>query len=89
MKTGKPIDYNRDYPNTGVMFKRKAEGKQPNHAGSLYIAGEVLEHILKRHEDGKDVVLELAGWDRTSKAGNGFMSISVKAPYKQDDDIPF
>jgi len=89
MKQGNAIDYNRDYPNTGVLFKRKSEGKQPNLAGVIYIAGEVLEHILKRHEDGKDVVLDLAGWEKTSKAGNPFISVSIKAPYKKDDDIPF
>ena len=82
------------YPNSGILLSRKAEGKSPNYAGGILIADEVLDYIIARYKEKEPVVLDLAAWDKTSKAGNGFISISIKKPFvagkkKDDDDIPF
>jgi len=82
------------YPNSGILLQRKAEGKSPNYGGGILIADEVLDYIITRHKEKKPVVLDLAAWDKTSKAGNIFISVSIKKPFvadnkKDDEDIPF
>ena len=77
----KKIEHNKDFPNSGVLFQKDAEGKQPNSTGILYIAGDVLKYILQCDQDGKDVVLDLSAWNRVSKAGNSFQSLAVSKPW--------
>lgn len=83
---------NFTYPNSGILLSRKADGKSPNYSGGILIADEVLNYIVAKYHLKEPVVLDLAAWDKTSKAGNSFISVSIKKPYvagKKDDDIPF
>ena len=78
----KPLEHNKDYPNTGVLFlNSKKEGKAPDYKGIVFLAGEIVDYIIQRHEDGKDVVLDLSSWLKESKVGNQFHSITVAKPW--------
>lgn len=50
-------------PGTGVLFHRKAEGNRPTLSGACNI-------------DGVDY--EVAGWERTSKAGKEYISLTIR-----------
>jgi len=58
-----------DNTNRGVLFREtgKKSDKAPDYKGRLNVGG---------HE------YELAGWIRTSKAGNKFLSVSVSEPWQ-------
>lgn len=89
-------EINRDYPNTGTMFARKnPEGKQPTASGFIYLDKDVLQYIVDREREGKDVVLDIAGWAKTAKSGSRYQQLKISIPRNQDsdggsdDDIPF
>jgi hypothetical protein len=92
----KAPEINRDYPNTGTMFARqKVEGKQPTAYGFIYLDGDVLKYIIGRAEDGKDVVLDIAGWSKIAKSGNRYQTLKISIPRNTEssggssDDVPF
>ena len=79
-----------DDTNSGVLFREreKKSDKAPDFKGKLNVEGKEYE---------------IAGWTRTSKAGNNFLSLKVSEPWKGreqqkseeapradfDDGIPF
>jgi len=95
-KQYKAPEINRDYPNTGTMFARKnPEGKQPTASGFIYLDGDVLKCIIEREKEGKDVVLDIAGWAKTAKSGNRYQGLKIAIPRDAtnsgdaSDDVPF
>jgi len=73
-----------DNTNTGILFKNESDNeKAPNYKGKINVNGNEMQ---------------IAGWVRTSKSGNKFLSLkiselnpngSAKPIPKQDEDIPF
>jgi len=95
-KQYKAPEINKDYPNIGTMFARqKVEGKQPTASGFIYLDGDVLDYIIDRSKEGKDVVLDIAGWSKISKAGNRYQQLKIATPRNTEgsgdvsDDVPF
>lgn len=61
-------------PGMGVLFWRKADGNRPTLSGGVNIDGQEYE---------------IAGWNRTSKAGKEYISLTIKpagAGWQQDRD---
>jgi uncharacterized protein (DUF736 family) len=79
-----------DNSNRGALFRvtdKQGNDKRPDYSGNLNVNG---------------VDYELSGWMKVSKAGNKFMSLTIKEPFKkttkvatpvvepfEDDEIPF
>ena len=70
------------YPNAGKLMARKnAKGKEPQYAGELCIGEDMADYIAQEYKAGRDIMIELAGWKKTSQAGNVYVSLAVKQPY--------
>ena len=69
-----------DYePRTGgVLFPndRKQNPKEPDFRGNFEITREVLGQLIRRAKENGEIKLSIAAWEKTSKRGNQFMSIS-------------
>lgn len=60
-----------DNTNTGALFKNnKKADNHPDYKGKINI-------------EGKD--WDIAGWIRTSKAGNTYMSMKISEPWKKEE----
>lgn len=81
----------------GALFKvrQKKSDKAPDYNGNLDVDKELIDLV----QSGAEKV-QLAGWLKTSKTGNKYISLRVSAPYEKknnsggssnssDDDIPF
>lgn len=81
----------------GALFKvrQKKSDKAPDYNGNLDVDKELIDLV----QSGAEKV-QLAGWLKTSKTGNKYISLRVSAPYENknnsggssnssDDDIPF
>ena len=81
----------------GALFKvrQKKNDKAPDYNGNLDVDKELIDLV----QSGAEKV-QLAGWLKTSKTGNKYISLRVSAPYEKknnsggssnssDDDIPF
>jgi uncharacterized protein (DUF736 family) len=82
----------------GALFKskNKVNDKAPDYSGSVDVDDDLVALVQGGHDK-----LQLAGWLKTSKTGNKYISISLSAPYNKgnktarrggnssDDDIPF
>ena len=91
------------YPNSGSLFPRQAEGRQPNRTGYIEIGEDLCDYIHQEYKAGREVKLDLSGWDKVSAKGTQFMSLAIKKPYVKEgakdspkssvkdmsDDIPF
>lgn len=53
----------------GVLFHRKADGNRPTLSGACRVG---------------DVDYEVAGWERTSKAGKEYISLSIKPVQREE-----
>ena len=61
-----------DNTNKGVLFKNnKKSEKHPDFKGNINV-------------DGND--WDIAGWERTAKSGNKFLSLKVSKPYKKEEE---
>jgi hypothetical protein len=70
-------------PKTGfVLFTNKSKKKEghSDRRGHITLTGEVLAHIRDLRKD--TVELELAGWDKVSKAGEDYIrgAVNIKRP---------
>ena len=62
----------QDKPNTGVLFPNKKEKEnQPDYKGHIFDVN------LKKWD--------VAVWEKTSKSGNRFLSVSIKEPFKKNE----
>lgn len=64
--------------NRGFLFpvKEKKSEKAPNMTGKIFITPDLA---------GREV--EIAGWTQVSKAGNKYISLSVKEPYVPQEAV--
>lgn len=70
-----------EYPNTGILFDNsqdKKSDKAPDFKGRLEgLDEEVLKNAMKTGN------IEIAGWAKTSRNGNQFISLRASVPYKE------
>ena len=60
--------------NSGALFKNdKKEGEQPDYRGPCMVNGQQME---------------MATWQKKSKKGKNFMSLSFKEPWEKKADVP-
>jgi uncharacterized protein (DUF736 family) len=81
----------------GALFKvrEKRNDKAPDYNGNIDVDKELIDLVQSGAEK-----IQLAGWLKTAKSGNKYISLRVSAPYEKkensggrrassDDDIPF
>jgi len=72
------------YPNSGSLFERVAEGRQPNRTGNMTLGEDLCDYIHQEYRAGRDVILDISAWDKTSAKGLAFISLSIKKPYVKE-----
>ena len=85
------------YLDSGALFAndRKQNLKAPEWKGDIELSPELLKKLAMELKAGNPAKMSLAGWNKTSKNGNTFISIKVSPPYvppqvqKQEPDKPF
>ena len=77
------------YPATGSLFtqKDKRTEKSPDYSGMLTLEMEVLEDLIKQKEEGIiEPKMNLVGWKKVSKAGNGYLRIIANIERDRQDN---
>jgi hypothetical protein len=77
------------YPATGSLFtqKDKRTEKSPDYSGMLTIEMEVLDDLIKQKEEGiLEPKMNLVGWKKISKAGNGYLRIIANIERDRQDN---
>ena len=89
-----------EYPNSGNLMrtKEKRNPSSPDMFGSIKVDKHLLLSLIEDSNGGL-IELSLAGWSKTSAAGNKYLSLSVSKPktssapiskpQEEDEDIPF
>ena len=79
------------YPKSeGAMFaNKKSNEKQPDFRGKVGITKDQIKMLIEMGKAGQDVVLQLAAWNRKSKAGQTYLYISAEAYMKEDKPPSF
>lgn len=88
MPSKPPFGANPQYPDSGSIFRKEAEGNRPTWGGAVHISDNLAAWIIKQHSAGEDVFLELSGWDKRSKNGNSFLALKVAKPYVKPGSAP-
>jgi hypothetical protein len=73
------------YPNSATLFteKNKKNPRGPDITGTLMLGQDLAEYIADQLDAGnQEITLDLSGWKKVSRAGNKFLSVSVKKPFK-------
>lgn len=77
---------------------RKEKDSHPDFTGAATVSKENLVEIVKALQSNNEVPLKLAGWTKTSKNGNKYISLSIELDtYKlnkssnsgSDQEVPF
>jgi len=72
----------KDIPRISIAsFKnsRKEKANQPDFTGFGDVGSEFIESLKQLLESGKsEIPLRVAGWNKTSKKGNNFISYSIQ-----------
>ena len=77
------------YPATGSLFtqKDKRTEKSPDYSGMLTLEMEVLEDLIKQKEEGIiEPKMNLVGWKKVSKAGNGYLRLIANIERDRQDN---
>jgi|TARA_R100000988_G_C3871289_1_gene103920 hypothetical protein len=77
------------YPATGSLFtqKDKRTEKSPDYSGMLTLEMEVLDDLIKQKEEGiLEPKMNLVGWKKISKAGNGYLRIIANIERDRQDN---
>ena len=87
------------YPKSeGALFinKEKAHEKSPDWRGSVEVTKDQVMKLVEMGKRGIEPKLQLAAWDRTSKAGEDYKYIQAEAyikPEKKEEpsgwDMPY
>lgn len=84
------------YPPGGALFanSRKTKETQPDYRGNLEISKDLLKVLIEQAKAGEKINMDIAGWKKTSKTGNSFLSLKADKPYVKDapaakDEVPF
>jgi hypothetical protein len=78
-----------NYPATGSLFtqKDKRTERSPDYSGMLTIEMEVLDDLIKQKEEGiLEPKMNLVGWKKISKAGNGYLRIIANIERDRQDN---
>lgn len=88
----------------GALFANhsKKAANHPDFRGELTISKELLRELVELAKSGKDAKLEIAAWNKTSKGGVDYLSVSGstyrerpagaaprRAPAPRGEDVPF
>ncbi|MFL2544842.1 MAG: hypothetical protein ACJ0RV_03250 [Longimicrobiales bacterium] len=62
-----------------ALFKNNyaTTDRHPSEVGKIELSEELLKAIVERSDTGQMVVLRVAGWERTSKAGTQYKSCKL------------
>lgn len=92
------------YPKSeGAIFANKKErDNHPDLSGKLEITRDQIKMLVEMGKAGQQPVLQIAGWNRKSQAGQNYVYLSAEAYMKQpkpendmerftpdDDELPF
>ena len=71
-----------DNTNTGALFHKDVESgsKRPNVSGNITIGKDLLKELIDLVKAGSDATINVAGWERVSKAGKPYISLTVSGP---------
>jgi hypothetical protein len=71
-----------DNTNTGALFHKDVEAgsKRPNVSGKITLGKELLKEMIDEIKAGKEATIFVAGWERTSKSGSPYISLTVSGP---------
>jgi len=71
-----------DNSNSGALFHKEVEGgsKRPNVSGRITLGKDLLKELIDAVKAGNDAVINVAGWDKVSKSGTPFISLTVSGP---------
>lgn len=72
------------FENSGFLYPKKANGKSPNASGTITVGKELLRWMFEEAKAGREVKLDLASWDKTSKAGSQYQSVLISKPWVKD-----
>ena len=77
-------------PNTGSLFSntKKQSEKAPDRRGDITLSPELVRELANNVNAKKPAKIRVAGWDRTSAAGNQYVSLSVELD-KPREETPF
>jgi hypothetical protein len=72
--------------NQGALFinKRKQKENHPDQRGEITLSKELLRELVEMAKSGKEPKVAVAGWNKMSKAGNPYISLSVQ-PFVEYD----
>lgn len=76
------------YPNSATLFpvKEKRSEKGPDLSGRVELGPDLVDYIIRQSKAGNsEIVLDISGWKKVSRAGSKFISCQVKEPYKPKD----
>lgn len=64
----------------GALFvnTRRKSDNQPNFRGEVTLTKAVLKELVDEVKKGNEAKLAVAAWERKSKAGNTYLSLSVQ-----------
>jgi hypothetical protein len=71
------------FPNNGGLFpvNDKRSDNSPDMSGTILIADDVLDYIVREAQNGNEVLMELKGWRRISRNNTNYESIAINIPY--------
>lgn len=70
----------------GALFKNtRKQGKQPDYTGKLTITPDIIKAWVALVSGKDEVVLDIAGWMKTSNKGTTYISLLVKPPFERDE----
>lgn len=71
-----------DNSNTGALFFRENEegSKRPSITGKITFGKNVVSQLVDALAAGEECSIEVAGWEKQSKAGKPFISVTIKGP---------
>lgn len=70
----------------GILFwqEEKTSDRAPDARGSITFDKGLLRLLLEEHKAGRELKVEVSGWNRMSRNGKPFTSMSVQMPRQRD-----
>jgi|AACY02.16.fsa_nt_gi hypothetical protein len=70
---------------TGAIFQngRKQKDSHPDYQGEIEIGPEAMQSLIAQRDRGEEFPkVEIAGWKKTTKNGDMFLSVNANPPYE-------
>jgi|DEB19_MinimDraft_3_1074340.scaffolds.fasta_scaffold10691_2 hypothetical protein len=78
---------------SGALFTntRKQKSNHPDFTGNMTFSKDLLRQMVDIARAGGEIKLSISGWDKTSKAGNRFISLNASVFREREDkaSVPF